>query len=178
MVDFSLTAEQRAVRDTVREFAREEVEPVAREHEESGEWPEEVWEQAVEADLVGLGIPEEFGGAGMGQVEAAIFADEVAYADAGILAAIGTSFGTRMVAEYGTHEQKGWILEGVASGDLIGALGNTEPEHGSDAASIETTAEQDGDEYVIDGVKTFITHGSIADYVLTMCRTGGAGHGG
>jgi alkylation response protein AidB-like acyl-CoA dehydrogenase len=114
----------------------------------------------------------------MGQVEAAIFADEVAYADAGILAAIGTSFGTRMVAEYGTREQKEWILKGVASGDLIGALGNTEPEHGSDAASIETTAEQDGDEYVIDGVKTFITHGSIADYVLTMCRTGGEGHGG
>ena len=105
MVDFSLTAEQRAVRDTVREFAREEVEPVAREHEESGEWPREVWEKSVEADLVGLGIPEAFGGAGMGQVEAAIFADEVAYADAGVLAAIGTSFGTRMVAEYGTREQ-------------------------------------------------------------------------
>jgi alkylation response protein AidB-like acyl-CoA dehydrogenase len=178
MVDFSLTEEQRAVRDAVREFAREEVEPVAREHEESGEWPEEVWEKAIEADLVGLGIPEEFGGAGMGQVEAAIFADEVAYADAGILAAIGTSFGTRMVTEYGTREQKEWILEGVASGDLVGALGNTEPEHGSDAANIETTAERDGDEYVIDGVKTFITHGSIADYVLTMCRTGGEGHGG
>jgi alkylation response protein AidB-like acyl-CoA dehydrogenase len=178
MVDFSLTEEQRAVRGAVREFAREEVEPVAREHEESGEWPEEVWGKAIEADLVGLGIPEEFGGAGMGQVEAAIFADEVAYADAGILAAIGTSFGTRMVAEYGTREQKEWILEGVASGDLIGALGNTEPEHGSDAASIETTAEKDGDEYVVDGVKTFITHGSIADYVLTMCRTGGEGHGG
>ena len=178
MVDFSFTEEQRAVRRTAREFAREEVEPVAREYEESGEWPEEVWETAIDTGLIGLGVPEEFGGAGMGQVEAALFADEVAYADAGILAAIGTSFGTRMVAEYGTREQKEWILEGVASGDLIGALGNTEPEHGSDAASIETTAERDGDEYVIDGVKTFITHGSIADYVLTMCRTGEEGHGG
>lgn len=178
MVDFSFTEQQRAVRQTAREFAREEVEPVAREYEESGEWPEEVWERAIDTGLVGLGIPEEFGGAGMGQVEAAIFADEVAYADAGILAAIGTSFGTRMVAEYGTREQKEWVLEGVASGDLVGALGNTEPEHGSDAASIETTAERDGDGYVIDGVKTFITHGSIADYVLTMCRTGEAGHGG
>ncbi|MFT4881899.1 MAG: alkylation response protein AidB-like acyl-CoA dehydrogenase [Natronomonas sp.] len=178
MVEFSFTEQQRAVRQTAREFAREEVEPVAREYEESGEWPEEVWERAIDTGLVGLGIPEEFGGAGMGQVEAAVFADEVAYADAGILAAIGTSFGTRMVAEYGTREQKEWILDGVASGDLIGALGNTEPEHGSDAANIETTAERDGDEYVIDGVKTFITHGSIADYVLTMCRTGEAGHGG
>jgi len=178
MVDFSFTEEQRAVRDTVREFAREEVEPVAREYEESGEWPEDVWEKAIDSGLLGLGIPEEFGGAGMGQVEATIYADELAYADAGILAAIGTTFGTRMVAEYGTREQKEWILEGVVSGELVGALGNTEPEHGSDAASIETVAERDGDEYVIDGAKTFITHGSIADYVLTMCRTGEEGHGG
>ena len=178
MVDFSLTAEQRAVRETAREFAAEEVEPVAREYEESGEWPREVWEKAVEADLVGLGVPEEFGGAGMGQVAATVYADELAYADAGILAAIGTTFGTRMIAEYGTRDQKEWVLEGVASGDLIGALGNTEPSHGSDAANIETTAERDGDEYVIDGEKTFITHGSIADYVLTMCRTGETGHGG
>ena len=178
MIDFSLTEEQRAVRRTVREFAETEVEPVAREHEESGEWPEAVWEAAVEADLVGIGIPPAYGGAGMGEVEGAIFAEEIARADAGMLAAIGTNFGTRMIAEYGTESQKEWILEGVASGDLIGALGNTEPEHGSDAASIETTADRDGDDYVVDGVKTFITHGGIADYVLTTCRTGGPGHGG
>ena len=178
MIDFSLTEEQRAVRQTAREFAEEEVEPVAREHEESGEWPEAVWEAAVEADLVGIGIPAEYGGAGMGQVEGTIFAEEVARADAGMLAAIGTSFGTRMIAEYGSEAQKEWILEGVATGELIGALGNTEPEHGSDAASIETSARRDGDEFVIDGVKTFITHGAIADYVLTTCRTGEPGHGG
>jgi len=178
MIDFSLTEEQRAVRQTAREFAENEVEPVAREHEESGEWPREVWEKAVDAGLIGVSIPEEYGGAGMGQVEASLFAEEIAYADAGMLAAIGTEFGTRMIAEYGTEEQKEWILEGVTSGDLIGALGNTEPAHGSDAASIETTAEAEGDEYVIDGVKTFITHGTIADYVLTMARTGEEGHGG
>jgi alkylation response protein AidB-like acyl-CoA dehydrogenase len=178
MVDFSLTEEQRAVRKTAREFATNEVDPVAREHEESGEWPEAVWEKAVDAGLIGVSIPEEYGGAGMGQMEATIFAEEIAYADAGMLAAIGTEFGTRMIAEYGSDEQKEWILEGVTSGDLIGALGNTEPSHGSDAASIETTAEKDGDEYVIDGVKTFITHATIADYVLTMARTGEEGHGG
>jgi len=178
MIDFSLTEEQRAVRQTAREFAEEEVEPVAREHEESGEWPEAVWEAAVDADLVGIGIPEEYGGAGMGQVEGTIFAEEVARADAGMLAAIGTSFGTRMIAEYGSEAQKEWILEGVATGELIGALGNTEPEHGSDAASIETSARREGDEFVVDGVKTFITHGAIADYVLTTCRTGEPGHGG
>ncbi|SEN86427.1 Acyl-CoA dehydrogenase [Halorientalis persicus] len=178
MIDFSLTEEQRAVQQTAREFAENEVEPVARKHEESGEWPEEVWQTAVDAGLIGVSIPEEYGGAGMGQVEASIFAEEIARADAGMLAAIGTEFGTRMIAEYGTEAQKEWILEGITSGELIGALGNTEPDHGSDAASIETTAEKDGDEYVIDGVKTFITHGSIADYVLTMCRTGVEGHAG
>ncbi len=178
MIDFSLTEEQRAVRQTAREFAENEIEPVAREHEESGEWPEAVWETAVDAGLIGVSIPEEYGGAGMGQVEASIFAEEIARADAGMLAAIGTEFGTRMIAEYGTEAQKEWILEGVCSGELIGALGNTEPDHGSDAASIETTAEKEGDEYVIDGVKTFITHGGIADYVLTMCRTGVEGHAG
>jgi len=195
MIDFSLTEEQRAVRKTAREFARNEVDPVAREHEESGEWPEEVWRKAVDAGLIGASIPEEYGGAGMGAVEGTIFAEEIAYADAGMLAAIGTEFGTRMIAEYGSEAQKEWILEGVASGELIGAMGNTEPEHGSDAASIETSAKkvdgertttspavpeaaEDGGEYVIDGVKTFITHGSIADYVLTMCRTGEEGHGG
>ncbi|WP_092658999.1 acyl-CoA dehydrogenase family protein [Halorientalis persicus] len=177
-MDFSLTEEQRAVQQTAREFAENEVEPVARKHEESGEWPEEVWQTAVDAGLIGVSIPEEYGGAGMGQVEASIFAEEIARADAGMLAAIGTEFGTRMIAEYGTEAQKEWILEGITSGELIGALGNTEPDHGSDAASIETTAEKDGDEYVIDGVKTFITHGSIADYVLTMCRTGVEGHAG
>jgi alkylation response protein AidB-like acyl-CoA dehydrogenase len=178
MIDFSLTEEQRAVRQTAREFAENEIEPVAREHEESGEWPREVWETAVDAGLIGVSIPEEYGGAGMGQIEASIFAEEIARADAGMLAAIGTEFGTRMIAEYGTEAQKEWILTGITSGELIGALGNTEPDHGSDAASIETTAEKDGDEYVIDGVKTFITHGSIADYVLTMCRTGVEGHAG
>jgi len=178
MIDFSLTEEQRAVRKTAREFAENEIEPVAREHEESGEWPEAVWEKAVETGLIGVSIPEEYGGAGMGQVEASIFAEEIAYADAGMLAAIGTEFGTRMIAEYGSEDQKEWILEGVTSGDLIGALGNTEPAHGSNAAGIETTAEKDGDEYVIDGVKTFITHATIADYVLTMARTGDEGHGG
>jgi alkylation response protein AidB-like acyl-CoA dehydrogenase len=194
MVDFSLTEEQRAVRKTAREFAANEVDPVARDHEESGEWPEEVWQKAVDAGLIGVSIPEEYGGAGMGQMEATIFAEEIAYADAGMLAAIGTEFGTRMISEYGSEEQKEWILEGITSGELIGALGNTEPSHGSDAASIETTAEKeearsasersgaaaekDGDEYVIDGVKTFITHATIADYVLTMARTGEEGHGG
>ncbi|WP_136715907.1 acyl-CoA dehydrogenase family protein [Halorientalis salina] len=177
-MDFSLTDQQQAVRKTSREFAETEIDPVAREHEESGEWPREVWEKAVDAGLIGVSIPEAYGGAGMGQVEACIFAEEFARADAGMLAALGTEFGTRMIAEYGTEEQKEWILEGITSGDLIGALGNTEPEHGSDAASIETTAEKDEDEYVIDGVKTFITHGAIADYVLTMCRTGGEGHSG
>ena len=178
MVNFGFSEQERAVRQTAREFAENEIAPVARHHEETGEWPEEVWEKAVEAGLVGGTIPEEYGGAGLSQVETCLFMEEICRVDAGMLAAIGTEFGTRMIREYGTDEQKEWILRGVAEGELIGALGNTEPNHGSNAAGIETTAEKDGDEYVIDGVKTFITHGTIADYVLTMARTGGEGHSG
>jgi alkylation response protein AidB-like acyl-CoA dehydrogenase len=85
-----------------------------------------------------------------------------------------------MVAEYGTEEQKERILPGITSGELIGAMANTEPAHGSDAASIETSATKEGDGYVIDGVKTFVTNAPIADYALTMCRTGDddSGHSG
>ena len=178
MVDFTFSEEERAVRRTAREFAEQEIAPVARHHEETGEWPHEVWEKAVDTGLVGGTIPEEYGGAGLSQVETCLFMEEICRVDAGMLAAIGTEFGTRMIREYGTDEQKEWILRGVAEGELVGALGNTEPEHGSDAAAIETTARKEGDEYVVDGVKTFVTHGTIADYVLTMCRTGEAGHGG
>ncbi|WP_255149454.1 acyl-CoA dehydrogenase family protein [Halorarius halobius] len=178
MVDFSFSEAERAIRRTAREFAEEEIAPVAREHEETGEWPRAVWEKAVETGLVGGTIPEEYGGAGLSQVETCLFMEEIARVDAGMLAAIGTEFGTRMIREYGTDDQKERILRGVAEGELIGALGNTEPKHGSDAASIETTAEKEGDEYIIDGVKTFITHGTVADYVLTMARTGGEGHAG
>jgi alkylation response protein AidB-like acyl-CoA dehydrogenase len=178
MVDFELTAEQRAVRQTAREFAEREVEPVAREAEETETWPRDVWGAAVEADLVGVEISPEYGGPGMGMVENALVSEELARVDAGMCAALGTSFGSRMIAAYGTEAQKERILGGITSGELIGALANTEPAHGSDAASIETTAEKEGDEYVIEGVKTFITHGTIADYAVTTARTGGSGHGG
>jgi alkylation response protein AidB-like acyl-CoA dehydrogenase len=178
MIQFELNPEQRAVRHAAREFAENEVAPVAREAEETGEWPREVWEAAVEAGLVGVEIPEEYGGPGMGMLESAIVHEELARVDAGMRAAIGTHFGARMIAEYGTDAQKDRILTGICFGELIGALANTEPAHGSDAAHIETTAEKDGDEYVINGVKTFITHGTIADFAVTMARTGEEGHGG
>jgi alkylation response protein AidB-like acyl-CoA dehydrogenase len=178
MVDFSLTESQRAVKRTAREFAENEIAPVAREAEETGEWPREVWERAVETGLVGVEISEEYGGASMGTLETTLVSEELSRVDAGMRAAIGTEFGTRMIAAYGTEEQKEWILEGISSGELIGAMANTEPSHGSDAASIETYAERDGDEYIINGTKTFTTHGTIADYALTMCRTGESGHSG
>ncbi|MFP4625542.1 MAG: acyl-CoA dehydrogenase family protein [Natronomonas sp.] len=195
MVDFRLTESQRAVRRTAREFAEEEIAPRARAAEETGEWPRDVWEAAVEADLVGVSIPEEYGGAGMGTLESVLVNEEFARVDAGMAAALGTSFGTGMIAEYGTDSQKRWILRGVAEGELITGMANTEPGYGSDSAHIQTRAvlESDGgestspavpdahrrgDEYVIDGTKTFITHGTIADVVLTMCRTGGDGRDG
>lgn len=178
MVDFSFSDRQEAVRETAREFAENEIAPNAREAEETGDWPREVWERAIDAGFVGVEIPEEYGGPGMDVVESAIVSEEFARVDAGITAALGTAFGTRMVEAYGTAAQKEWILNGVATGEVITAMANTEPDHGSDAGRIETEARKVGDEYVIDGTKTFVTHGTIADVVLTLCRTGEAGHGG
>ncbi|MFB1062678.1 acyl-CoA dehydrogenase family protein [Natrinema sp. H-ect4] len=177
-MDFSLTERQRAVRETAREFAENEIEPIAREAEETEVWPSEVWEQAVDAGFVGVEIPEEYDGSGMGAVESTLVSEEFARIDAGVATAIGTAFGTRMIDAFGTEAQKEWILNGVATGDLITAMANTEPDHGSDASRIETEARKTGNEYVIDGVKTFVTHGTIADVVLTLCRTGESGHGG
>jgi len=169
---------QRAVQETARKFAENEVAQIAREVDEEERWPRKVWEKAVETGLVGVEIPTEYGGAGMGTLEAALVSEEIARVDAGVRAALITDFGTRMITNYGNKTQKEKILRGVANGNLIGAMANTEPSHGSDAANIETRAKKDGDKYVINGVKTFISQASVADYVLTMCRTSDEGRDG
>ncbi|PSP43394.1 hypothetical protein BRC68_07460, partial [Halobacteriales archaeon QH_6_64_20] len=113
-----------------------------------------------ETGLVGVEIPEAYGGAGMGSLESVLVSEELSRVDAGVRAAIGIEFGSRMIAAYGSDAQKERFLRGITSGKLIGAMANTEPAHGSDAVSIETRAERvraDGgsEEYVIDGTKTF-----------------------
>lgn len=177
---FSLSDEHRAIRQAVRDFGENEIEPVAREHDENKEYPHELVEQAARYDLVAPNIPEEYGGPGMDTLSNVIVTEELWRADPGIGSAIGSrGFGSSMILEYGDDWMKEEWLPAIASGDAACASAISEPAHGSNVAGMETRAEKDGDEYVIDGNKTWITNGTIADVAVIMAKTDpGAGKRG
>jgi alkylation response protein AidB-like acyl-CoA dehydrogenase len=169
---FQLTAEQEAIRDAVREFGENEIEPVAREHDESHEYPEELRKQAAQYDLVAPTIDEEYGGAGMSLLEGVIVTEELWRADPGIGSAVGSAgFGTSMLQRFGDEWMKEEWLPAVAAGDAVSCSCISEPAHGSDVAGIETRAEKDGDDYVINGNKMWITNGTVADVAVVMVKT-------
>ena len=177
---FQLTAEQAAVRDAVQEFGREEISPVAGEHDEEKKYPYEVVEKAAELDLVGPSIPEEYGGAGMDTLTSALVTEQLWRADPGIGSAVGSrDFGSKMLVEFGDDWMQEEWLPRITSGESACASAISEPGHGSDVAGMETTAERDGDEWVIDGAKTWITNGTVADVAVVMAKTDpGAGRKG
>ena len=177
---FQLSGEHEAIRKAVREFAEEEIVPVAREHDESGEYPEELRREAAKYDFVAPNIPEEYGGAGMDKLSTTLVTEELWRADPGIGSAVGSAgFGSDMIIEYGDEWMKEEWLPRIAGGDSASASAISEPAHGSNVAGMETTAEQEGDEWVIDGNKMWITNGSVADVAVVMAKTDpGAGHRG
>ncbi|MFB6172691.1 MAG: acyl-CoA dehydrogenase family protein, partial [Haloarculaceae archaeon] len=179
-MQFRLTDEQRAIRDAVHRFGQNEIRPVAREHDENKEYPEEIRKKAADLDLVAPTIPEEYGGAGMDKVSSLVVTEELWRADPGIGSAVGSAgFGTSMLLEYGDEWMKEEYLPGVAAGDLVSCSCISEPAHGSNVAGIETTAEKDGDEWVLDGNKMWITNGTVADFGIVMAKTDpGEGHHG
>ncbi|HET7041304.1 MAG TPA: acyl-CoA dehydrogenase family protein, partial [Gemmatimonadales bacterium] len=167
-------------RETVRDFANRELTPHREEHREAHSIPREVWLKAGELGMLGVGIPEEHGGNGIDDFRFNAVMDEE-LSRAGV--AYGSAFGIHIdvvapyLAELTTNEQRERWLPGFTSGKLITALGMTEPEAGSDLAALRTSARRDGDEWVIDGGKTFITNGSVADLAVVAARTG-KGHSG
>jgi alkylation response protein AidB-like acyl-CoA dehydrogenase len=179
-MSFQTTAEHEAVRRAVREFAEEEIVPVAREHDESRRYPAEIRRAAAEFDFVGPHIPVEYGGAGMDMVGRAIVTEELWRADPGIGTAVeSAAFGTSMLIEYGDEWMREEWLPRIAAGESASCTCISEPAHGSDVAGMETQARLDGDEWVIDGAKTWITNGSVADVAIVMAKTDpDAGHGG
>ncbi|WP_255196305.1 acyl-CoA dehydrogenase family protein [Halorarius litoreus] len=179
-MSFRLTAEHDAVRQAVREFGEKEMRPVAREHDESKEYPESLRRQAAELDFVAPHIPEEYGGAGMDPLSRIIVTEELWRADPGIGSAIGSAgFGSSMILEYGDEWMKEEWLPRIASGDSASCSCISEPAHGSNVAGMETRAEKDGDDWVINGTKMWITNGTIADVAVVMAKTDpGAGHRG
>ena len=178
-MSFRLTAEQRAVREAVREFGEAEIRPVAREYEADERYPDGLLEAAAELDFVAPNVPEEYGGAGMDPVSELLVTEELWRADPGIGGSISAArFGTEMLLEYGDDWMKDEWLPKITAGETPICTGISEPAHGSNVAGMETTAEKDGDEFVVNGQKMWITNGTVADVAIIMARTGGEGHGG
>jgi butyryl-CoA dehydrogenase len=171
-MDFQLTEEQEMLRAATREFADGEIAPIAARMDEEERIPDDLRKKLREQNYFGLTIPEEFGGAGIDHVAYAIILEELARASAAvsILIAVHNSVGATPIQMFGSDEQKAEWLPRLAR-DSIGAFALTEPGSGSDAAALITRAERVGDEYVLNGSKTFITNGLFADLFLVMART-------
>ena len=161
--DLLLTDEQKELQSMVRDFVRAEITPHAAEWDRKSEFPMDVFKKAVDMGLTTLTFPESLGGAGMGAREAVIVAEELGYGDAGFAVSTGScTLGVEPLLIGGTDKQKAMAAEFLNNGGLA-AFGLTEPEAGSNAAALRTTVVKDGDEYVLNGSKCFITNGGIAD---------------
>jgi alkylation response protein AidB-like acyl-CoA dehydrogenase len=176
---FSLTEDQIMIRDAAREFAQNEIAPVAAEYDLSGEFPVATIKAAAELGFMGIEIPEEYGGSGLDPISYALVMAEISAADAahGTIVSVNNSlFGVPML-EFGTEEQKQKYLVPVASGEVNGAYALTEPQSGSDAGSMRAKAvlSDDGSYYMINGKKSWITSGPVARYVVFFAQTIGAG---
>ena len=172
-MDFQLSEEQRMIREMVRDFAENEIMPIASEIDREGRFPFETFKKMGELGIMGLPWPEEYGGAGADTVCYAIAVEEISRAcgSHGISYAAHISLGSSPIYLFGSEEQKRKYLTPLARGEAIGAFGLTEPEAGSDAGSTKTTAVSDGNEWVINGAKSLITNGPIAGTVITAAKT-------
>ncbi len=167
-MDFALNEEQQMLRQTVREFAQEVVKPRAAEIDESGEFPFDIVKQASELGLMGVAVPEEYGGAGMDYLSYAIAIEEISKAcgTTGVILSVNNSLVCDPLVKFASEEQKKRILTPLAAGEKIGALALTEAGAGTDAAAVTTTAVRDGDDYVLNGSKLFISNGGVADWFI------------
>jgi hypothetical protein len=179
-MSFELTAEQRAIREAVRDFGEAEIRPVAKAYNEERRYPEDLRQAAADLDLVAPHIPEAYGGAGMDGVSTVLVTEELWRADPGVGGAIAAAdFGTGMILEYGDEWMKEEWLPAITGGETPIATCISEPAHGSNVAGMETRARKEGDEYVVDGEKTWITNGTVADVYIVMAKTSPAdGHAG
>lgn len=180
-MDFQLTEDQQLLRDTVRQFVENEAAAGAAARDEQMEWPTDLVRQMAELGLLSVAVGEEFGGAGMDYVSYALVIEELSRVDAalGVIASVNNSLVCFGLEEFGTEEQQREILVPLASGQALGAFSLSEPGAGSDAASQKTTAVREGDSYVINGVKNWVTNGDHADTIILMAMTEpGKGHRG
>jgi acyl-CoA dehydrogenase len=170
-MDFELTAEQKDIKRAAREFAEKAFPEVAEECDVNEMFPRALWKKACELGFVGVFIDEAYGGSGLGILENVLIMEEFCRVDAGCAGVILTTLGSEFILLYGREEQKKKYLPGLTKGEAIMGMAITEPDVGSDAASITTTARRVKDRYVMNGNKMFITNGSIADFIIVLCLT-------
>jgi butyryl-CoA dehydrogenase len=172
-MNFELTDVQREIQRMTREFAARELIPNARKWDEEHAFPTEAVKQLGELGLMGVAVPEEWGGAGLDHVCYAVAMEEISRgcASTGVIMSVNNSLYCDPINRYGTDAQKKEFLEPYASGRKLGCFGLTEPEAGSDAAAQQTTAVRDGDFYVLNGSKNWITNGPKADAIVVFAMT-------
>jgi alkylation response protein AidB-like acyl-CoA dehydrogenase len=170
-MDYFLTEEQQMIKELAAKIADEKIAPIAIQYDEEGKFPYDIVKILADSDLCGVYIPEEYGGLGGGILEMAIVVEELSRACGGIsLSFAGTGLGTFPIILFGNDEQKKKYLPDIASGKKLAAFGLTEANAGSDAAGIQTTAVPDGNEYVLNGTKQWITNGGEAEvYTVVAC---------
>ncbi len=171
--DFMLSEEHEMIRQAARDFGQKEIAPIAAEFDERGEFPRETIRKMGELGLMGIEIPEEYGGAGMDALAYALALEEICKADAahGTIMSVNNSLFCFALQTFGGEQQKRQFLVPVASGEAVGAYSLTEPMSGSDAGAMRSRAVRDGDHYVIDGRKSWVTSAPVAKYILMFTMT-------
>ncbi len=172
-MDFELPEELREIQRTVRDFCETKVKPRARAWDETGQFPWEVVRELGPLGLMGIAVPEEYGGAGMGALGVAVVIEEIARHDGSLALTVAShnGLGTGHILRFGSEEQKRRYLPALARGEKLAAWGLTEPGSGSDAAGLRTTAVRRGDRWILNGAKTFITQGSVGDTFVVLANT-------
>jgi len=171
-MDFTLSKEQEDIKNAAREFAQGEFPDRAQEFDREEKFDLNIWKKACKLGFIAVNMKELYGGAGLGIFENCLITEEFWAADAGMAnACLAVAFGCDLIDRYGTEEQKIKYITPIVTGEAIMGTAITEPDAGSDVTGAVTTAVRDGDEYIINGSKTFITNGSIANYLLVFCLT-------
>ena len=170
---FKLSEEHEMIRQAARDFARKEIAPIAAEYDETGDFPYKTIKKMGEMGFMGIEIPEDYGGAGMDTMAYVLALEEISKVDAshGTIMSVNNSLYNYGILRFGTEEQKQTFLVPVASGEAIGAYSLTEPMSGSDAGTMRSRAVRDGDDYVINGRKSWVTSGPVADYLVLFTIT-------
>ena len=170
---YPLTTEHKMLRDAARDFAQKEISPIAAEFDESGEFPHATIKKMGALGFMGIEVPEEYGGAGMDCLSYVLALEEICKVDAahGVIMSVNNSLYCHGIMQFGTEEQRKKFITPIATGEAIGAYSLTEPQSGSDAGTMKCRATRDGDFYVLNGRKSWVTSGPVADYFVVFMMT-------